>query len=232
MSEEQSMIPLESDPDIFTELAISMGLSKNYKFYDVFSLNEEDIMLYMPSKILGLIFLAPIRNDYIINQENEITEKQTVVWFKQNIKNGCGLFALLYILLNLKETLNKKDLILQEFIDESKNKKKITNDEVLNLIKTIKKKIHLNKDFGKKGTTKVLDANCKTDYHYVSFVIGEKNGIYILDGRKNNPIYLGQAENQKNLLKNKIVIETFKKHFAAYNQNNFFFSLFAFGTLF
>lgn len=56
-------IPLECNPDIFTELIHQLGVSRNIIFQDVFSL-DPDIISLVPRPVLALIFVFPTPEVY------------------------------------------------------------------------------------------------------------------------------------------------------------------------
>jgi ubiquitin carboxyl-terminal hydrolase L3 len=52
-------IPLESDPEIFTELAHNLGLPENFALHEVISLDEPDLLALIPRPVDSLILLFP-----------------------------------------------------------------------------------------------------------------------------------------------------------------------------
>src|SRR5688500_1779149 len=69
-------IPLESDPEIFTEITCNLGV-EGYEFQDIMSLDEE-MLSYTLRPIVALIFVGPETKEYE-QRENE-KEKTRVVY--------------------------------------------------------------------------------------------------------------------------------------------------------
>jgi ubiquitin carboxyl-terminal hydrolase L3 len=99
-------IPLESDPEIFTNLMHDLGVSKSLSFTDVYSLDEPSLSS-LPRPVVGLILVHPTPEDY----EEEIHRREratrgdvqklgSCVWFQQTINNACGLYAILHAVSN------------------------------------------------------------------------------------------------------------------------------------
>lgn len=101
--------PLESNPTIFTDLMHKLGVSKSLAFYDVLSVDDPDLLAWIPRPVLALVFVFPTPHDYWkIEKEieenrpeyNGSGENEDVIWFKQTINNACGLHALLHAVTN------------------------------------------------------------------------------------------------------------------------------------
>ncbi|QSS62298.1 hypothetical protein I7I51_04475 [Histoplasma capsulatum] len=109
MNYKKHYIPLESDPEIFTELMHDLGVSSSLKFVDVCSLEEEELCL-VQRPVLALILILPscpayehrtIEGQIIANRAEE-----EVVWLKQTINNACGLYAILHAVCNLPSSIS------------------------------------------------------------------------------------------------------------------------------
>lgn len=102
-------IPLESDPEIFTELAHSLGLSEDWSFHDVLSLEDPDLLTMVPRPVHALVLVFPTSEAYETRKvEEEATRDdydansidEPVIWFRQTINNACGLYGLLHAVCN------------------------------------------------------------------------------------------------------------------------------------
>lgn len=101
-------IPLESNPDVFTELIHKLGLPTSLSFQDVWSL-EPDLLAMIPRPVHALILAVPTTEGYekqVHNEDAEVkaasdseTETNTI-FFKQTINNACGLYAILHAICN------------------------------------------------------------------------------------------------------------------------------------
>lgn len=101
-------IPLECNPDLFTQLIHSLGVSSNLVFQDVLSL-DSDMLAFIPRPVLALILVFPTSEIY--EKEKAIDEStrddykgrgdtEDVTWFKQTINNACGLYGILHAISN------------------------------------------------------------------------------------------------------------------------------------
>jgi len=102
-------IPLESNPDVFTELAHKLGLSTSLVFEDVLSLDDPELLGFLPRPAFALILVFPTTDDYekrVQDEDAKLEEFRTsggagdVIFFKQTINNACGLYAILHAVCN------------------------------------------------------------------------------------------------------------------------------------
>lgn len=96
MEYRKHFIPLESDPEVFTSLAHDLGLSKRFRFEDVFTLE--------PQPAIATILIWPTPEDYDERlkkrRADERVRGEEVIWMEQTINNACGLYSILHVLLN------------------------------------------------------------------------------------------------------------------------------------
>ena len=87
-------IPLENNPEVFTELAHQLGVSRALRFYDVLSIDEPELLALVPRPVHALIFISPADVYHRVRRHDgpegpifEETEGETppVMWFKQTI---------------------------------------------------------------------------------------------------------------------------------------------------
>src|SRR5262245_157249 len=100
-------IPLESDPEIFSSLSHSLGVSRKLRFEEVITLDEPALL---PRPALALIVVFPAAETYDDERENEddgaamksldAARANGIVWVPQVIGNACGLFALMHAICN------------------------------------------------------------------------------------------------------------------------------------
>ncbi|RCK56560.1 Ubiquitin carboxyl-terminal hydrolase YUH1 [Candida viswanathii] len=229
-NDSKSVIPLESNPAIFTDLAYNLGLTPVLEFHDVYSLTDQDLLGFLPSPIYAVILLFPLSNNY----ENYRKEQDTcngkynnelnsqVKWFKQTIGNGCGLYALLHILTNLPKDLivsNSKLANLLENIGSG-----MSVDETSSIIEALESDIKLDENFGERGQTEAPAASESVDLHFITFIKGKDNHLYELDGRRNGPIDLGESVDESNIIKDPLLTEKIQFYIDnadEANRNNF-----------
>jgi ubiquitin carboxyl-terminal hydrolase L3 len=109
MQYRKHFIPLESNPELFTSLIHRLGVSKTLAFHDVMSLDDSQLLAFIPRPVYALILVFPTSTTY----ESELAEKdkdkaeyiqsgdeETVVWYRQTINNACGLYGILHSVSN------------------------------------------------------------------------------------------------------------------------------------
>lgn len=213
----KSFVPLESNPEVFSELSHSMGLSKSLAFHDVFSIDEPDLLAFIPRPVYALILVFPVSESYEKYRKEEDSKKpidfytkiagtsqQDSLWYRQTIRNACGTYAIIHALTNGVSNKNNRDekeeekkIIPGSYIDlfiqktETENvdqrSNELENDEVL-------EKLH--SQVASHGSTEAPDADDNIDLHFVCFTKSRSSGNFVeLDGRRTGPIDLGPFDN-------------------------------------
>ena len=92
-----------------TSLLHKLGLSKNVAFQDVFSIDEPELLAFVPRPAYALLLVFPVSKTYEKFRSEEDAGKdeyvgsgegEEVVWFKQTIGNACGLIGVLHAVTN------------------------------------------------------------------------------------------------------------------------------------
>lgn len=117
---------LENNPEIMTSLLHKLGLSPHVSFHDVFSIDEPEMLAFVPRPALALLLVFPVSDTYERFRTEEDLDKQEyegngegeeVMWYKQTIGNACGLIGLLHAASNgeargfIRKGLTRKRLI-------------------------------------------------------------------------------------------------------------------------
>ena len=88
-----------------TSLLHQLGLSKKVGFQDVYSIDDPDLLAFVPRPAYALLLVFPVSQTYEKFRREEDNDKseyegfgpqEEVVWFKQTIGNACGLIGLLH----------------------------------------------------------------------------------------------------------------------------------------
>ena len=75
----KSFFPLESDPELFTTLAHDLGLSSSLGFYDVFSVNEPELLALIPRPVHALVLCFTEDGEYAKWKEGVEAEEAKAV---------------------------------------------------------------------------------------------------------------------------------------------------------
>ena len=109
MAYDKHYIPLEANPVLFTQLIHQLGVSPSLEFQDVLSIDDSDLLAFVPRPVLALILIFPTSDVYeeqkAVQEAREeeykgYGEEEAVVWYKQTINNACGLYGILHAISN------------------------------------------------------------------------------------------------------------------------------------
>lgn len=88
-----------------SSLVHQLGLSKSVGFHDVYSIDDPDLLAFVPRPAYALLLVFPVSETYEKFRVQEDGGKdeyegfgpeEEVMWFKQTIGNACGLIGLLH----------------------------------------------------------------------------------------------------------------------------------------
>ena len=105
----KSFFPLESHPDVFTEVTHGLGVSPSLTWADVLSTDEPEILAMTPRPALALVLVFPCTPTYNEQKKADENKRDTyegkgpdepIVWWKQTIYNACGLYGILHAISN------------------------------------------------------------------------------------------------------------------------------------
>lgn len=199
-------IPLENNPDVFTELVHRLGVSEKLSFHDVYSISDPDLLAFVPRPCHALIFISPGDVYYRVHGRDEPQEikydetqnDEPIVWFKQTIGNACGLIALLHSVSNgsAREYVTP-DSILDNNLKEALPLKPQPRADVLYNSAELEK-VHMSSAV--KGDSAAPPAADPPGYHFLSFVKGTDGHLYELEGSFNGPVDLGELREEDDCL--------------------------------
>lgn len=90
-------------------LAHRLGLSKSLSFHDVLSMDDPDLLAFVPRPAHALLLVFPVSKSYENFRRTEDADKseysgfgpdEEVLWYRQTIGNACGLISVLHSLSN------------------------------------------------------------------------------------------------------------------------------------
>ncbi|CAK7267957.1 ubiquitinyl hydrolase 1 [Sporothrix epigloea] len=205
-----SFIPLEANPQLMTSLLHRLGVDPAVAVHDVFSLTEPDMLAFVPRPAMGLLLVFPMSDAYEQHRLAEDADRdlylgkgssEPVMWFRQTIKNACGLMGLLHATANgpARNFVGEGtplDALLKQAVDldpRSRAKLLETNEALA--------AAHLAA--AEQGDTTAPDALDKIDLHYVCFVRTDDGTLWELDGRRKGPLARGRLGPDEDVLSEK-----------------------------
>ncbi|KAI1268711.1 ubiquitin carboxyl-terminal hydrolase, family 1 [Xylariaceae sp. FL1019] len=237
MAYNKHFLPLESNPALFSQLIHELGVSPALSFHDVWSLDDPDLLSFIPRPVLAFIIVFPTTSDY---EERLATEKASTeirssepgrgdaIWFKQTINNACGLYGILHAVANGQA----RDFIapgshLADLLERCDSLNTADIAKTLEADKDLESKYNMVATQG--DTEPPENAEDEVDFHYVCFVKSHLNdNLFILDGDRDGPIDKGSFTGQ-DLFSNQGIeaIQDFIRHHDSDGENGGQFSLLA-----
>ena len=231
----KTFVPLENNPEVFTDLVHRLGVAPDLGFYDVYSIDEPELLSLVPRPVHALIFISPADVYYRVRKDDgskELTydgsgEDEPVMWFKQTIGHSCGLVALLHSVSNgpAKEYI-QPDSTLDKLLKEALPLKPLPRADVLYNSEPLEK-AHMASAV--KGDSAAPMAEEPNGYHFISFVKGKDGNLYELEGSWNGPINRGKLSEDDDCLSEK-ALEIGVRKFVKAAEGNMEFSIVALAT--
>ncbi|KFZ13672.1 hypothetical protein V501_03595 [Pseudogymnoascus sp. VKM F-4519 (FW-2642)] len=182
-----------------TTLLHSLGLSPSLALHDVFSLTDPSLLAFVPRPASALLLVFPVSEGYERYRREEDDglgeytgsgEGEEVMWFRQTIRNSCGLMALLHAAGNGSA---------REFVDPDSTLGQLLKDatplpptERAELLYNSPSLEALHSASAQQGDTAAPAADDIVELHFVTFVV--VNGkLWELDGRRKGPICRGEV---------------------------------------
>lgn len=99
----------ENNPEVMNALAKKLGLSDDLQFYDVYSLDEPELLAHIPRPVYALLVILPLTDAWDKDRQTEDSamvdyegsgDQEPVIWFQQTIGHACGSIGLLHCAIN------------------------------------------------------------------------------------------------------------------------------------
>ena len=206
----KTFIPLENNPEVFTSLIHDLGVSNELEFHDVYSIDDADILGFIPRPALALIFISPpamyhtVREaDGTRNAKEGLTydksgDEEPAPWFRQTIGNACGLIALLHAVANGEaRKFVAKGSVLDKLIEEVTPLKPDQRAEVVYSSEALEN-AHMRA--ARRGDTTAPRAEEHVGYHFLAFVKGKDGHLWEMEGSSDGPIDRGQLKEDEDVL--------------------------------
>ncbi|PNY28470.1 myo-inositol transporter [Tolypocladium capitatum] len=212
-SGKKSFIPLENNPEVFTSLVRDLGVSEELGFYDVYSVDDADLVALVPRPALALIFITPpgmynaVRaedgvvhhaaraGDDIVEHTSDVTYDKSgadepVMWFQQTIGNACGLMALLHSVANGEaREFVRSGSVLDGLINKAAPLKPVQRASALYESEALEQ-AHMRA--ARLGNTAAPSAEKHAGHHFLAFVKGKDNHLWELEGSVDGPLDRGE----------------------------------------
>ncbi|KAF2248652.1 cysteine proteinase [Trematosphaeria pertusa] len=203
-------IPLENNPEVMSSLVHKLGLSKKLAFHDVFSIDEPELLAFVPRPAYALLLIFPVSETYEKFRVQEDKDKpeyeghgpdEEVVWYKQTIGNACGLIGLLHGVSNgAVRTHIEPNSSLSKLLSDAIPLKPAQRADLLYESEALES-AHQTAAAG--GDTAAPAAEDKVDLHYVCFVKSQNNRLWEMDGRRKGPLDRGELSADEDVLSDK-----------------------------
>ncbi|EPQ32112.1 uncharacterized protein PFL1_00309 [Pseudozyma flocculosa PF-1] len=228
-------VPLESNPELFTEWSRGMGLdTSRYTFHDIFGL-DPDLLQMVPQPVEAVLLLYPttldtaqMRNDEeATTQEHGANEADgDTIWFKQTIGNACGTIGLLHALSNSRAIdAFPKDSPLRRLLNQARP---LDPKQRAQLLASSKELESVHSSTASAGQTAAPQATDDIILHFVCFIRDKDGDLVELDGSRKGPLKRGiKVDTQEDLLPRAAAFV--QQHYMARNPNEVNFNLIALG---
>ncbi|CAI4212571.1 unnamed protein product [Parascedosporium putredinis] len=169
-----AFIPLEANPPLLTSLLHKLGVSPALAVHDVYSLDDPDLLAFVPRPALALLLVFPITDKYETHRREEDADKpdyeggsgeDNVLWFQQTIRNATQLHPRHPPQASRPLTRRDRSALLEQ-------------SEAL---------ATAHRETASQGDTAAPQATDDVDLHYVCFVKTEDGRLWELDGRRKAP---------------------------------------------
>jgi len=207
----KAFVPLENNPEVMDSLVHNLGLSRTLSFHDVFSIDDPDLLAFVPRPAQALLLVFPVSKAYETHRAQEDAHwneyqgsgaEEPVVWYKQTIRNACGLIGLLHAVSNggAKNFIDPSS-DLSTLLKSAIPLKPIERADLLYNSQALERAHH---NAASQGQTSAPGAEDNIDLHYVCFVKSETtNHLWELDGRRKGPIDRGVLTDGEDVLSEK-----------------------------
>ncbi|KAK3372488.1 hypothetical protein B0H63DRAFT_484988 [Podospora didyma] len=204
---------LENNPEVMDTLAAKLGLSPELAFYDVYSL-DSDQLEHIPRPALALLVILPLTAAWAADRQAEdaalgdayygapgTEHQQPIIWFKQTIGNACGSIGMLHCAINGPAA---------KFILPGSTLEKLRSDAIPLGVADRAQMLHDSQAFEDAhkavvelgDTTAPVDGNLDehTGQHFVAFVKADDGHLWELEGSRNGPLDRGELGEDEDVL--------------------------------
>ncbi|KAI0477928.1 ubiquitin carboxyl-terminal hydrolase [Xylariaceae sp. FL0804] len=199
-------VMLENNPEVMNQLAAKLGLSSELQFYDVFSLDEPELLADIPRPVLALLVIIPLTPAWDRSRRAEDADKkpytgfgpdEPVIWFKQTIGHACGSIGLLHSVINgpavdfIKRNSDLAAIRSSAIpLDMTRRAEMLYNSEPFELA---------HKSVEMAGDSTADPTGERAGLHFVSFVKSDSK-LWELEGSRMGPLERGSLADDEDVL--------------------------------
>lgn len=207
---------IENNPEVMNELAGKLGLSPELTFYDVYSLEDPEMLAHIPRPALALLVIIPLTPAWDAHRKAEDEEaagkdqqqqkpdqdaerpdkEEAVLWFPQTIGHACGSIGLLHSVVNGPAT----DLIRpgSDLAEIRRRAMPLSTEDRAALLYNSEAFERAHRSVERAGDSAV-DEGEREGGHFVSFV---KSGgtLWELEGSRRGPLARGSLAEDEDVL--------------------------------
>jgi len=202
-------VPLENNPEVFSHLVHNLGVSPKLGFYDIYSIDEPELLAFIPRPVYALIFICPAKVYHKTREEED--EKtlaydgsgalEPVVWFRQTIGNACGLYSCIHAVLNGgAQKYIEPGSPLESIRKEAVPLKPVPRAEVLYNSQALET---AHASAAQKGDTVAPSSEEHVGQHFITFVKGDDGHLWELEGGWKGPLDRGLLDDDDDALSEK-----------------------------
>nr|POF03495.1 ubiquitin carboxyl-terminal hydrolase isozyme l3 [Quercus suber] len=176
-----------------------LGLSPTLQFHDVFSIDDPELLSFIPRPAYALLLVFPVSPTYekFRREEDETKtdyegsgESEDVVWYKQTIGNACGLIGLLHSVSNgPARELVQDGSELDKLVKTAITLRPVQRATLLEETPALET---AHQEAAATGDSAAPSADDSVDLHYVCFVKGRNGNLWEMDGRRKGPLDRGE----------------------------------------
>ena len=211
----------ENNPVVFSQLSQALGVDRSLGFYDVYSIDDPDLLAFIPRPAYALLFTCTRNVFFRARQAEKESGKEyngggpdePVIWYRQTIRNACGLIALLHGLSNNgARDYMKQDSDMAKLLEKALPLKPTERAEVLYNSDELEK---AHAAAGRLGDTEAPMTGDHVGNHYICFAKGDDGHLWELNGEMKGPIDHGALADDEDMLSPKALnlgIRNFLRH--------------------
>ena len=190
-------------------MAQKLGLSDELAFYDVYSLDDPDLLALVPRPAYALLVIMPATPSWKADRNAEDADtpdyggagpEEPVIWFKQTIGNACGSIGLLHSLINGAAV---------PFIKPGSDLAKIRHAAIPLHLDARAEMLYNSEAFEAAHASVAAlgdtsppgeDSTDHAGQHFVAFVKGDDGHLWELEGDRKGPLDRGALEEGEDVL--------------------------------